>query len=355
MDRFGGLWRRMPITAATFAIGGIALCALPGFSGFYSKETILTDAGAFAAMGKMLGHNWGIRIFFYPPRGRGIPDGVLHDALLDADLRRQATRSGAQQPVPARRSCSVAPLVFLAIPSIFGGNLFSIRELLQSSLRESQALCQTLAARHPFYAGPPIAAFTHIWVDDAPTPSAPRPTPASAPSESIADSAQAIGQQLVDRWAYPGFAVGIMLGVGIYGRGFSISRRIATLPVVRWVHHWLYHGMYFDELYFWIFLRLTTACAAFVAMIDRKLLAPMINGLAIAVRGLARVSWFVDRYGMDSASHGVAVVVQAHRSRRPAHPDRPHPRLCHDPYPLPRSRPVSLGGRDLTLSLPSRT
>jgi NADH:ubiquinone oxidoreductase subunit 5 (subunit L)/multisubunit Na+/H+ antiporter MnhA subunit len=199
-----------------------------------------------------------------------------------------------------------APLVFLAIPSIFGGNLFSIRELLQSSVQESQALCYTLAEHRPFFAGSPIPAFTHAWSDDAPADA--RLNPPAAPS--IADTTQAIGRQLVDRWAYPAFAIGIMLGMGIYSRGFSISRRIATLPIVRWAHHWLYHGMYFDELYFWIFLRLTVACATLAGLIDRKILDPIISGIALAARGLARSAWFVDRYGMDSGAHGLAVAVR---------------------------------------------
>ena len=41
MRKMGGLWRKMPITYATFLIGGLALCAIPPFSGFYSKDTII--------------------------------------------------------------------------------------------------------------------------------------------------------------------------------------------------------------------------------------------------------------------------------------------------------------------------
>jgi NADH-quinone oxidoreductase subunit L len=41
MRKMGGLWRKMPITYATFLIGGLALCAIPPFAGFYSKDTII--------------------------------------------------------------------------------------------------------------------------------------------------------------------------------------------------------------------------------------------------------------------------------------------------------------------------
>ena len=42
--RMGGLRQRMPITFWTFLIGTLALCGVPPFSGFYSKDAILAQA-----------------------------------------------------------------------------------------------------------------------------------------------------------------------------------------------------------------------------------------------------------------------------------------------------------------------
>ncbi|AHE68247.1 NADH-quinone oxidoreductase subunit L [Legionella oakridgensis] len=44
MRKMGGLWRKMPITYITFLIGGLALCAVPPFAGFYSKDSIIEAA-----------------------------------------------------------------------------------------------------------------------------------------------------------------------------------------------------------------------------------------------------------------------------------------------------------------------
>jgi len=41
VTRLGGLRRRMPVTAASFAIGGLALAGIPLFAGFFSKDQIL--------------------------------------------------------------------------------------------------------------------------------------------------------------------------------------------------------------------------------------------------------------------------------------------------------------------------
>jgi NADH-quinone oxidoreductase subunit L len=51
MTRLGGLRKRMPLTAAVFAIGGLALAGIPLLAGFFSKDQILAaayDAGRTA-------------------------------------------------------------------------------------------------------------------------------------------------------------------------------------------------------------------------------------------------------------------------------------------------------------------
>jgi NADH-quinone oxidoreductase subunit L len=46
MRRMGGLWRKIPVTYATMWIGALSLSAIPFFSGYYSKDTILDAAWA---------------------------------------------------------------------------------------------------------------------------------------------------------------------------------------------------------------------------------------------------------------------------------------------------------------------
>ena len=44
MRRFGGLFKRMPITAVTFGLGYLAIIGFPGLSGYFSKDAIIQAA-----------------------------------------------------------------------------------------------------------------------------------------------------------------------------------------------------------------------------------------------------------------------------------------------------------------------
>jgi NADH-quinone oxidoreductase subunit L len=44
MRKMGGLWRKIPITFTTFLAATLAICGIPGFSGFFSKDEIIWDS-----------------------------------------------------------------------------------------------------------------------------------------------------------------------------------------------------------------------------------------------------------------------------------------------------------------------
>ena len=52
MTRMGGLWKKMPLTTAAFAVAGLSIGAFPLLAGWYSKDMILTKA--------LLDHNTGV-------------------------------------------------------------------------------------------------------------------------------------------------------------------------------------------------------------------------------------------------------------------------------------------------------
>jgi NADH-quinone oxidoreductase subunit L len=133
MRKMGGLWKKMPITYVTFLIGSLALCAIPPFSGFYSKDTIIEAAklstipgASYAyfcvAVGAMVTAIYSFRAFFMTFHG---------EPRMDAETRAHLHESPAVVWLP---------LVILAIPSIILGYvlympmLFNEPTLLETSL-----------------------------------------------------------------------------------------------------------------------------------------------------------------------------------------------------------------------------
>lgn len=133
MRKMGGLWRKMPITYVTFLIGTLALCAVPPFAGFFSKDTIIEAAkiseipgSSYAyfcvAAGAMITALYSFRSFFMTFHGK---------PRMDEDTFAHVHESPWVVWVP---------LVVLAIPSIILGYimympmLFSKHTLLSPSL-----------------------------------------------------------------------------------------------------------------------------------------------------------------------------------------------------------------------------
>lgn len=133
MRKMGGLWRKMPITWFTFLIGSLALCAIPPFAGFYSKDTIIEAAklseipgGTYAyycvITGAMVTAIYSFRSFFMTFHGKPRMDeqtlSHVHESSWVVWL----------------------PLIILAIPSVIIGYvlympfLFNSPTLLASSL-----------------------------------------------------------------------------------------------------------------------------------------------------------------------------------------------------------------------------
>jgi NADH-quinone oxidoreductase subunit L len=133
MRKMGGLWKKMPITYITWLVGGLALCAIPPFAGFYSKDTIIeavqlstTPGSAYAyfcvATGAMVTAIYTFRALFMTFHGK--------------------PRMDAHTLSHVKESPWVVwfPLVMLAIPSVILGYvlfmpmLYNVPGLLSASI-----------------------------------------------------------------------------------------------------------------------------------------------------------------------------------------------------------------------------
>ena len=78
------------------------------------------------------------------------------------------------------------------------------------------------------------------------------------------------GGQVERHWVHWGFLIGIVLAWLLYLRGFLITRLLLRVPLVKWIYHWLLHGMYFDELYLAVVVGVVRTLASACDWFDRK-------------------------------------------------------------------------------------
>ena len=138
LRKMGGLRKYMPITWITTLIGSLALCGIPPFAGFFSKDAII-DA---VSLSKLPGHSfahfavvcaafvtafYSFRMLFLAFHGSerfDLSAHADHDAHHDARAGADDAHDGQQaHGGPPRESPWVItlPLILLAIPSVYAG------------------------------------------------------------------------------------------------------------------------------------------------------------------------------------------------------------------------------------------
>jgi len=146
--KMGGLARHMPLTYATFLIGALALIGTPGFSGFYSKDSIIEavahsslPGSGFASFavtaGVFVTALYTFRMLFLVFHGKPRFGAAASDphAPESANGGHQAADSAHDDQAPHAPHESpwvvTVPLVALAIPSVVVGYL-SVERMLFS-------------------------------------------------------------------------------------------------------------------------------------------------------------------------------------------------------------------------------
>ncbi len=260
LPRLGGLMRKIPFTAVTFLIGILAMSGVGfvhfGFSGFYSRDMILTDTGAFAALGIRLGHSHAYWLLFALP--------VVATYLTSFSMMRvwMLTFWGKPRSPKLVESAGEFPmmwgvLIVLAVLSIIGGRWMNVREMVEGSLQECTGYCRQFDER--------FDGFETVW-----------PT---AVTEEALDTSPAgpleAGRVLVDRYLGPaGFTCGILLAFGLYFRGISLAAALGRIPPIPWIRIWLLNQMYLDEVYLRLIAFPMRSTARWVAWLDRTLFFP---------------------------------------------------------------------------------
>ncbi|MGN6506992.1 MAG: NADH-quinone oxidoreductase subunit L, partial [Tepidisphaeraceae bacterium] len=303
-EKFGGLYKRLPVTAVTFAIGGLAMSGAPYLSGFYSKEMILAHAAAWTTLASTGGRGVFFQLVLWVPvLGAYITPIYLARAWMltfagkprDRELFHHANEPGVMS----------FPLVLLAGMTIVAGySWFPIQSMVESAAVETQHNVQATA--------PQINPMNATW-----------PT-LSSPTEVLFDARDGIDvkqaeRSPIERQVQAGYEraamltkwswlIGTLIGIVAYARGFALTDRMARFAPFREIRLWLRNRMFFDDLYDFVFVGSVELLSSLWIAIDARLLDPCIDGLTRATVALSRgVAWTDDRV-VDGAVRGVAAI-----------------------------------------------
>ena len=149
MRRFGGLWRHMPVTFATFTLGYLALIGFPFLSGFYSKDLIIEAAlggpplrgwllGGAALLAAGLTAFYMTRLmlmtFFGPERWRDLTPALTPEQAEESEAEpadAEPGHGGPREYHPHESPATMTvPMVLLAIGSIGAGAFLVLGERL---------------------------------------------------------------------------------------------------------------------------------------------------------------------------------------------------------------------------------
>jgi proton-translocating NADH-quinone oxidoreductase chain L len=318
LSRFGGLLRRMPVTGLTFLIGVLAISGVPYLSGFASKETILANAGSFAALawhqhggaaGGLLGSGIWWLLFIVPAGAAWLTAFYMARcwALIflgrPRDMRVYAR--GNEQAI------LWLPLLLLSVLSVVAGYSYvPIRGMIESARLEDQAICRAQGAT--------VTGLDTAWPGEASSPEsgepletiAPLNLPATSASAADAETAAAMrqGSELTTKWTYWAFA-GLLPGLLLYFSGPRIAAIFVRLPPISWIAQWLYRGMYFDELYRSLFVVPVLGLARASAELDTSIIDGIVRAIGGTVRAASTAVAIVDRYVVETAIAGIGGAV----------------------------------------------
>ncbi len=307
LPRYGGLLKRVPFTALVFAVAVLAIGGTPLFSGFYSKEMIVAHTAAFSVWALHNGRSGWYRLFFFLP--------VIVAYITPFYMARCWTLTFWGRPRDARlaqrameRPVMYVPLIVLAVFTVCAGYHHVVEDLLNRSAAEATALVKRTDAA--------FNGFATMWPSRPPGEETAREQSTGSKyafQEKLADTplkAHQRGMALGQAYVSMGFVVGIVFGFLMYMRGYAAANVLMKIPPLRWIHTWLYHRMYFDELYNSVFVGLVMFFAYLSGWFDKYVVDGVVNLVGWTVRQSSSMVGLNDKYVIDGAVNGVGTLAQ---------------------------------------------
>jgi len=137
MKKMGGLRKYLPITYPTFLIGAIAIAGVPFFSGFFSKDAILTKAFAqgqyiiwgMGIIGAVLTAFYMFRLIFLTFHG---------EERLDPEVKKQIHESPKSMTIPLVILAFFSVVAgYIGLPVVFGKKLNFFGKFLEPVIKKA--------------------------------------------------------------------------------------------------------------------------------------------------------------------------------------------------------------------------
>jgi NADH-quinone oxidoreductase subunit L len=294
LSKYGGLGKKMPITATFYLLATLALCGVPPFSGFWSKDLILGDALGFAMVS---GKHW-----FLPVAG-------FTTAFLTAFyMFRQyfLTFTGKPRDPHAYDHAHEVkwqmwlPLVVLGSLALvgggFGGWFGKVVPKVDgvAQIRQYQELGYSNSAIEEALKNAPVA-------DVAESAGGHEAAPVEGHGESkeaVIHHAHVLAMKLSIFLAFSGIALGFLM---YFERknGRSVLNPATLARRFSWVHKLLLNKYYFDELYWAVLILPVRLLGVFMAQFDRRVIDAVVDFVGLFGKTVARVVDWADRLFVD--------------------------------------------------------
>ena len=261
VQNMGNLRKYLPVTFVTMMAAYLAICGLPPFSGFFSKDEILWRALAS-------GHD---TFYIIGLLGAGLTAFYMTRMMVLTFFSRERVREEARHHLHESPAVMTVPLVVLAVLSVIGG-LIGLPAWLGTNVFE-----HWLEPAFRYAVRPELPHHSHSF-----------------------------------EMAMAGVSVAVaLLGIGL---AYFLYQRKQLVPdrELDWGQVWniLYHKFWIDDLYDFLIVNRCKDLGTFLANFDQAVIDGAVNGTAAATRGSATLSGWFDRYVVDGLVNLQAWVVQ---------------------------------------------
>ncbi len=315
IQEMGGLWKKMPVTFATFLIATLAISGVPLFSGFYSKDMILAKALEFGMV-----NSRHMVLFVFAALTAGMTAFYMFRIVILTFFGKTRDEEKYHHAHESPLNMTV-PLVILAVLSfkVFFTYNGWFDKLMHGPVfpRELKAQMLTLSevpAPAPHGEAVVIGEGEHAAVAPAAEEVHTAPAPGHGEAEVAAGHEAGAGHDrehiahtahsLAGKISLIVVAIGISLALVFYLFGMVNVQKVAA--AVKPVYLFLFNKWYFDELYHHLLVRVILAVSRFLGWFDLYIVDGLVNLAGQLGVWVSALTGKFDDFVVDGTVNGLA-------------------------------------------------